>query len=44
MRNKEESWDQIGPELSAVLQGATEIPTDIVPFDAASDRPIDEQK
>lgn len=36
-------WDQVGPELSAVLQGPADIPT-VVPFDAASDLSMDEQK
>ena len=37
-------WDEIGPQLSAVLQSQTEIPNDIVPFDAASDLDMDQQK
>ncbi|KAJ9574818.1 hypothetical protein L9F63_008017, partial [Diploptera punctata] len=39
----EELWDEVGPQLSAVLQSEAEIPN-IVPFDAASDKHIDEQK
>ena len=42
-RNPEELWDEVGPQLSAVLQSNAEIPN-IVPFDAASERHIDEQK
>ncbi|KAG7212904.1 hypothetical protein KM043_002254 [Ampulex compressa] len=38
----EERWDQVGPEVSAVMQGGV-IP-EVVPFDATLDTPIDEQK
>nr|WJN01327.1 timeout protein [Pachycrepoideus vindemmiae] len=38
----EERWDDIGPEVSAVMQ-QNEIP-DVTPFDGASDIPIDDQK
>ncbi|KAK9703341.1 hypothetical protein QE152_g29405 [Popillia japonica] len=37
-------WDEVGPQLSVVLDGRAEIPDDLVPFDATSDVPIDEQK
>nr|XP_022919507.1 protein timeless homolog [Onthophagus taurus] len=37
-------WDEASPQLSVVLEGGLGIPKDIVPFDAASDAPIDEQK
>ncbi|XP_046407332.1 protein timeless homolog [Ischnura elegans] len=40
----EEQWEEIGPELSAVLQGGIEIPGDIIPFDATSDVSIDDQR
>ncbi|RZF49039.1 hypothetical protein LSTR_LSTR011401 [Laodelphax striatellus] len=42
--NMEAIWDQVGPQLSAVLQSDAQIPTDVVPFDATSHVPIDEQK
>lgn len=43
--NFEARWDgDAGPQLSAVLEGSLQIPNDIVPFDAGSDVPIDEQK
>ncbi|KAK0096098.1 hypothetical protein PV326_006481 [Microctonus aethiopoides] len=41
-KSLDERWDEVGPELSAVMQEGT-IP-DVVPFDAASDVPIDDQK
>jgi hypothetical protein len=37
-------WDEVGPQISAVLQNDGNIPSDVVPFDAASDRDVDEQK
>jgi hypothetical protein len=40
----EELWDEVGPQISAVLQNDGNIPSDVVPFDAASDRNMDEQK
>ncbi|XP_069688768.1 protein timeless homolog [Periplaneta americana] len=43
-RNPQELWDEVGPQLSAVLQNDGTIPTDIVPFDAASEKSMDEQK
>ncbi|KAG8264224.1 hypothetical protein J6590_017241 [Homalodisca vitripennis] len=43
-QNLEAIWDQVGPELSAVLQGQAEIPSDLTPFDAASDLTMDQQK
>jgi hypothetical protein len=42
--NLESQWDEVSPQLSTVLQGNTDFSTDVVPFDAASDVPIDEQK
>ncbi|KAH0946664.1 hypothetical protein HN011_009855, partial [Eciton burchellii] len=38
----EERWDNIGPELSAVIQSA-DVP-EVIPFDATLDTPIDDQK
>jgi hypothetical protein len=39
-----ELWDEVGPQISTVLQNNSNIPTDVIPFDAASDRNMDEQK
>ncbi|XP_076673029.1 circadian regulator timeout isoform X1 [Andrena cerasifolii] len=41
-RSLEERWDDISPQLSAVMREGT-IP-EVVPFDATSDVPIDDQK
>nr|CAD7457158.1 unnamed protein product [Timema tahoe] len=43
-RDPEALWDELGPQLSVVLQGHTEISSDVIPFDAVSDKDIDEQK
>nr|CAI5845784.1 unnamed protein product [Callosobruchus analis] len=40
----ESKWDQAAPQVSAVLQDGGEFLTNEVPFDAASDVPIDDQK
>ncbi|XP_068743306.1 protein timeless homolog [Montipora capricornis] len=41
----EQKWQDLASDLSAVLQGhAGDIPESIVPFDAASEIPVDEQK
>ena len=41
----EQKWQDLASDLSAWLQGnAGEIPESIVPFDAASEIPVDEQK
>nr|CAH7762048.1 unnamed protein product [Callosobruchus chinensis] len=40
----ESQWDQAAPQLSAVLQDGGVFLTNEVPFDAASDVPIDDQK
>lgn len=37
-------WDECYPEISAVLESFTEVPEAVIPFDATSDVPIDEQK
>ncbi|XP_015840765.1 protein timeless homolog isoform X2 [Tribolium castaneum] len=42
--NLERRWDEAAPQLSTVLEGNADFSTDVVPFDAASDVPIDEQK
>jgi len=41
----EEKWQELASDLSATLQGhAGEIPDSAIPFDAASEVPVDEQK
>ena len=41
----EEKWQELASDLSATLQGhAGDIPDSVVPFDAASEIPVDEQK
>uniref|UniRef100_A0A1Y1K941 Timeless N-terminal domain-containing protein n=1 Tax=Photinus pyralis TaxID=7054 RepID=A0A1Y1K941_PHOPY len=43
--NLEELWNEAAPQLSALLsENSAAIPDGIVPFDAASDTPISEQK
>jgi hypothetical protein len=44
IQRPEELWDEVGPQISTVLQNSWNIPTDVIPFDAASDRNMDEQK
>ncbi|KAJ8036132.1 Protein timeless-like [Holothuria leucospilota] len=39
-----ESWDNIAGDLSAMLQGREDIPENVVPFDAASEQPVEEQR
>ncbi|KAG5899963.1 hypothetical protein JTB14_034534 [Gonioctena quinquepunctata] len=41
--NLERQWDEASPQLSAVLESG-QLPSCAVPFDAASEVPIDEQK
>jgi hypothetical protein len=43
-QNPEELWDEVGPQISAVLQSNQNIPSDVIPFDATSDRDMDVQK
>ena len=44
-QDNEETWDKISGVISGLIQGqGEEIPTDVSPFDAASDVPIDDQK
>lgn len=42
--NLENEWDELAPQLSIVVEGSLETTTDVIPFDATSDVPIDEQK
>ena len=37
-------WEALSGQLSALLQGREELPTDVIPFDAASDESMEEQK
>lgn len=37
-------WDEASPQLSTILEGVLELAEPVVPFDAASDVPIDDQK
>ncbi|KAK9879047.1 hypothetical protein WA026_003863 [Henosepilachna vigintioctopunctata] len=43
-KNLEQQWDEASQQLSIVLETNSVMPTDIVPFDATSEVPIDEQK
>jgi hypothetical protein len=43
-QSAEDLWDEVVPHISAVLQNGGNIPSDVIPFDAASDRDMDEQK
>jgi hypothetical protein len=43
-QNPEELWDEVGPQISTVLQSNQNIPSDVIPFDATSDRDMDVQK
>ena len=41
----EQKWQELASDLSATIQGhAGEIPESAIPFDAASEVPVDEQK
>jgi len=41
----EDKWESISSQLSSILQGrGEELPTDVVPFDAASDESMEDQK
>ncbi|XP_050412859.1 protein timeless homolog [Patella vulgata] len=40
----EDMWDEISGELSEIVQNRKEIPTDITPFDAASEVDVDQQR
>lgn len=40
----EDIWDEVGGDLSAIVQGRGEIPTDVTPFDAASEVDVDQQR
>ncbi|XP_050308820.1 protein timeless homolog [Anthonomus grandis grandis] len=42
--NLDAMWDETSPQVSAILESNTQLSTDIAPFDAASDIPIDDQK
>ncbi|XP_064594960.1 protein timeless homolog [Liolophura sinensis] len=40
----EDLWDDVSSDLSALIQGRAEVPTDVTPFDAASEVEIDQQR
>uniref|UniRef100_A0A452H5V8 Timeless C-terminal domain-containing protein n=1 Tax=Gopherus agassizii TaxID=38772 RepID=A0A452H5V8_9SAUR len=40
----EELWPSLAEQLSACAQGAQPLPEDVVPFDAASETPVEEQR
>ncbi|XP_069735742.1 protein timeless homolog isoform X1 [Phaenicophaeus curvirostris] len=40
----EELWVGLVPQLQACLQGEVPLPEDVVPFDAASETPVEEQR
>ncbi|XP_042652483.1 protein timeless homolog isoform X2 [Tyto alba] len=40
----EELWAGLAPQLQACLQGEVPLPEDVVPFDAASETPVEEQR
>ncbi|KAL1448227.1 hypothetical protein WDU94_012399 [Cyamophila willieti] len=40
----DEEWNEISPQLSAIMQQPELTLPPTVPFDAASDQPIDEQR
>lgn len=42
-QSNEELWDVVAPQLSVVLANGT-IPEDMIPFDGASDKDIDDQR
>ncbi|XP_052803681.1 protein timeless homolog isoform X2 [Mya arenaria] len=37
-------WDEVSGELSAIFQGRADVPTDVTPFDAASEVDVDQQR
>lgn len=44
-KDLEGRWDEMAPQLSVILEGGgAEIPYGVVPFDATSEVPIDDQK
>ena len=43
-QSPEELWDEVGPQISTVLQSNQNIADDVIPFDATSDRNMDVQK
>ncbi|XP_033927438.1 protein timeless homolog isoform X1 [Melopsittacus undulatus] len=40
----QELWAGLAPQLQACLQGEVPLPEDLVPFDAASETPVEEQR
>ncbi|XP_016160418.1 PREDICTED: LOW QUALITY PROTEIN: protein timeless homolog [Ficedula albicollis] len=40
----EQLWEGLAPQLQACLEGEVPLPEDVVPFDAASETPVEEQR
>ncbi|KAM4755053.1 protein timeless homolog isoform 1-T4 [Cyanocitta cristata] len=40
----EQLWEGLAPQLQACLEGEVPLPADVVPFDAASETPVEEQR
>ncbi len=40
----EDLWDTVSGDLSAIFQGRGELPTDVAPFDAASEVDVEQQR
>ncbi|XP_068777323.1 protein timeless homolog isoform X3 [Struthio camelus] len=40
----EDLWTSLAPQLQACVQGEVPLPEDVVPFDAASETPVEEQR
>lgn len=40
----EDLWDEISSDLSALFQGRGELPSDVLPFDAASEVDVEQQR
>ena len=40
----DELWDEVSSELSAIFQGRSDVPGNVLPFDAASEVDVDQQR
>ena len=40
----DELWDEVSSELSAIFQGRSDVPDNVLPFDAASEVDVDQQR
>lgn len=43
LEEKESAWDAVTSQLSSVLQGHIDLPTDVVPFDPLAEHGFDEK-